>query len=93
MTAQGNLSVTLAMDRTQLQPGENVAFHLNVHYASGASHTGIRLSAQMPWQSGIELAACSATSCVIDTTIGDLDATFDIAPGGHVDIHRTAACT
>jgi hypothetical protein len=86
ITAHGNLSVSLTVDHMQVQPGQAVAFHLTVHYAGDASRTGVRVSAQMPWQSGIDLPVCPGTNCVMDTTRGDLDATFDIAPGGTVDI-------
>lgn len=85
VVAHGNLAVTLSVDQVSVQAGGRLGFHLTATYAGDALLTGAHVFALMPWQGGVT-ATCSGTNCVLDTRTGHVDATFDIAPGGSVDI-------
>ncbi|MEO7756008.1 MAG: hypothetical protein ABIS07_05485, partial [Dokdonella sp.] len=85
VTAHGNLAVTLNVDQSSVHASELLGFHLTAIYAGDVPLTGARLFALMPWQGGVT-ATCSGANCVLDTRTGNVDATFDIAPGGSVHI-------
>lgn len=89
VTAHGNLALTLDADRTQVAADMPLAFHLHVTYAGDAPIAGARLVANLPWASGIAGATCAVQSggdCTLDTRTGNVRATFDLAPGGTVDV-------
>ncbi|MEP7042787.1 MAG: PQQ-binding-like beta-propeller repeat protein [Dokdonella sp.] len=87
--ANGDLSMRMTLDQTHVMPGDRVSFHLIVDYAGDAAVTGASLFARMPWPSGLEGLSCStqaASNCVVDGTSGNVRASFDMLPGGEVDI-------
>ncbi|HEY6941716.1 hypothetical protein, partial [Dokdonella sp.] len=89
VTAHGNLAVALDTDRMQADVDSALAFHLHVAYAGDVPIAGARLVANLPWASGITGATCAVQSggdCILDTRSGNLRATFDLAPGGTVDV-------
>ncbi|MEO5560837.1 MAG: PQQ-binding-like beta-propeller repeat protein [Dokdonella sp.] len=85
VTAHGNLAVTLSVDQSSVHAGELLGFHLTATYAGDVPLTGVHAFVLMPWQGGVT-ATCSGANCVLDTRTGNVDATFDISPGGSVDI-------
>jgi len=87
--ANGDLSLTFTADRNGVKAGDVVGFHLRVNYSGDAAVTGARLIADFPWPgkaSGVVCTTQSASNCSFDPRAGTLLATFDIQPGGQVDV-------
>jgi hypothetical protein len=89
VTARGNLAVALDTDRMRVGADMPLTFHLRVTYTGDAPIAGVRLVANLPWASGITGTTCvvqSGGACSLDTRTGNVRATFDLAPGGTVDV-------
>jgi outer membrane protein assembly factor BamB len=88
VTAHGNLAIRAELvGSTSI--GASVSMHVRVTYSGDQPLHGVTVRATMPWQSGIGAAACAtsaASNCVLDTSSGAVFATFDIQPGGSIDI-------
>ena len=87
--ANGDLSIQMMLDRTHVVAGDRITFHLVVDYAGDAPITGANLFARLPWPSGLAGLSCStqaASNCVVDGTSGNVRVSFDMLPGGEVDI-------
>jgi len=87
--ANGDLSMQLSFDRIQAMPGDRIAVHAIATYTGDAPITGARLFARLPWPVDGQSLTCSASSagsCVIDSTSGNLRASFDLSPGGTIQI-------
>lgn len=92
VTAHGNLAVALDTDRTRVGTDMPLTFRLHVTYTGDAPIAGARLVANLPWASGITGATCAVQSggdCALDMRTGNVRATFDLAPGGTVDVSGT----
>lgn len=90
VTAHGDLAAHIDVDRTKVAPGDRVSFVLRATYAGDAPIAGAHLAAMLPWSSGVADATCnvqSASQCVLDIASGNVSATFDVAPGGSIEIH------
>jgi len=87
VTANGNLSLQFSADHVAT-PGRSVAFILHVAYRGDAAISGVRLLADFPWLGHAQYACDthSASNCVLDGRTGSVVATFDIEPGGSVDV-------
>lgn len=88
VVARGNLKAVAAID-TRVSPGAIVPFAMRVEYEGDNPVEGVRLFAHLPWQSGIRNATCSeqgASSCSMDLRSGHVRASFDMAPGGSVEV-------
>lgn len=86
VSAHGNLAISLSLDRASVQAGDTLGFHLTATYSGDLPISVAHLFALMPWQGGVTALNCSGSNCVFDTRSGNVSATFDIAPGGSVDI-------
>jgi hypothetical protein len=89
ITANGNLSVQFTTSRAKASPGQQVGFHLMVNYSGDAPVSGARLIADFPWTGhaqGVICGTTGASNCVLDPRSDTIVATFDIQPGGRVDI-------
>ena len=89
ITAHGDLAVSVTLDRDHASPGSYVGFHLSASYAGDAPISGAELRGKLPWPSGAIDLVCVGTAvsnCVVGTSIRDIVATFDIAPGGTVEV-------
>ncbi|HEU4663749.1 MAG TPA: PQQ-binding-like beta-propeller repeat protein [Dokdonella sp.] len=89
VSAHGNLAAHVEVDRTHVAPGDRVSFVVRATYAGDAPIAGAHLAAMLPWSSGVADAVCtvdSASDCRVDTASGNLDATFDVAPGGSIEV-------
>jgi len=87
--ANGDLSMQLSFDRTQAVPGDRIAIHVIAAYTGDAPISGARLFARLPWPVDGQSLTCSASSagqCVIDSTSGNLRASFDLSPGDAIQI-------
>lgn len=85
----GDLSTELTFDRNHVMPGDRVAFRLIARYSGDMPSGTVALFARLPWPSGIEGLACStqaAGNCLVDGASGNVHASFDMQPGGEVDI-------
>jgi hypothetical protein len=90
IAASGNLVAAVTLDRDEVTPGQMLNFHLTATYAGDAALTGARLRGLMAWSSGATDLACvgsGVSNCMLDATIDrNIDVTFDIAPGGSLDV-------
>lgn len=89
VTAHGNLAAHVDVDRTHVAPGDHVSFVLRATYTGDAPIEGAHLAAMLPWSSGVSDVVCvvqSASACTVDIASGNVDATFDIAPGGSIEV-------
>ena len=87
--ANGDLSLAFSADRNWAKPGDAVAFHLTVDYSGDAPISGARLIADFPWLGKASRVVCSthsASNCVLDQRAGTLLASFDMQPGGRIDV-------
>jgi hypothetical protein len=90
VSAHGDLAVQVSTVPPKAMSGTSVTFHITTTYTGDASVSGALLRAQMPWPTGISNLSCMTTAaqdCVLDAKAGNLHATFDIQPGGQVDIY------
>jgi hypothetical protein len=90
--AHGDLAMEAHLDRATAVVGDNVGFHLRVTCTGDAAVQGATLFAHMPWPSGVTTPACTASgagNCIIDVDAGDVRATFDVSPGGSIEITGT----
>ena len=88
-SAHGDLSLAVHTDRGFAAPGQLLGFHATVSYDGDAPITGVGVIVVSPWKTraqGITCAAFSADNCTTREKGADLYVSFDIAPGGQVDI-------
>ncbi|HEU4663748.1 MAG TPA: PQQ-binding-like beta-propeller repeat protein [Dokdonella sp.] len=88
-TAHGDLAIETQLDRASAAVGDSVGFHLRATYTGDASLQGVTVFAHMPWPSGVTAPTCATTAagnCVVDVDSGDVRATFDVSPGGSIEI-------
>lgn len=89
IVAHGNLAASVTLESDVASPGQRLGFHLQATYAGDAALAGVRFRGTMRWASGATDLSCGGTgvsNCVLDATGRDVNATFDIAPGGTLDI-------
>jgi hypothetical protein len=89
LTAAGNLSIHVTSDHAVAHPADVIGFHVVVSYDGSAPISGAHAIADLSglgMTSGVTCATQSAANCVLDTASGVVNASFDIQPGGHVDI-------
>ena len=87
--ANGDLVATTSTSAAKAIAGKLLTFHFAAMYTGDAAVSGVTLLGNLPWQGGVSGIACTtsaASNCVVDTTSGNVHATFDIQPGGSVDI-------
>lgn len=88
-TAHGDLAIEAHLDHASAAIGDTVGFQLRATYTGDAATQGATLFAHMPWPSGVTAPACTtsaAGNCVVDVDSGDVRATFDVSPGGSIEI-------
>ena len=89
VAALGDLLAQTTMNATHVRVGDNPTFHFVATYSGDAAVTGVQLYGSLPWSSDLSNVVCTASSaanCVLDTRSGNVHASFDIQPGGQVDI-------
>jgi outer membrane protein assembly factor BamB len=87
IVAHGNLAASVTLDGDVASPGVPLGFHLKATYTGDVALTGVRLRGTMRWASGARDLSCTGvSSCAMDATGRDVNATFDIAPGGTLEI-------
>lgn len=89
ITANGNLSLRFTTNPTAPKQGDTVNFHLTAKYSGDAPITGARLIADFPWFSRASELTCqthSASNCAFDQRATTVAASFNVQPGGSVDI-------
>jgi outer membrane protein assembly factor BamB len=89
LTATGNLSIHVTADHAVAHPADIVSFHVIASYNGSAPISGAHVIADLSgigMPSGVTCATQSAANCALDTALGAVSATFDIQPGGQVDI-------
>jgi len=87
--ARGDLSMAIDVDASHVTAGSELGFHLTATYSGDAPIADVRLVARLPWSSGISDLQCAvqgASGCSMDGSSGNLHASFDLMPGGTVDI-------
>ncbi len=89
VTANGDLSLQLTLDHSKVKAGDVVGFHFLATYSGDAPISGAHLRGYLPWAGGVSGVTCvaqKASSCVIDTRSGNIQASFDIQSGGKIAI-------
>lgn len=87
VVAHGNLAASVTLDSDVASPGVPLGFHLKATYTGDVALTGVHFRGTMRWSSGATDLSCTGVSnCVMDATGRDVNATFDIAPGGTLEI-------
>lgn len=89
IAAHGDLSTSAILDPPLVMPGDTATFHVFVNYAGDAPVVGVNLIVALPWASGTTQLSCNvagASNCVIDSRADALRASFDIEPGGSVEV-------
>jgi PQQ-like domain len=89
ITANGDLDVQFATDQASASTGQMVGFDLSVTYSGDAPISGATLIADFPWVGRAANLVCttqSASNCAIDPRASTVLATFDILPGGRIDV-------
>jgi len=87
--ANGDLSLTFNTDRGWATAGQPVAFHVTVNYSGDAPISGARVLVDFPWlgkATGVSCNTTSASNCVLDQRAATLLASFDMQPGGRIDL-------
>jgi hypothetical protein len=95
-TARGDLGVQLELDRLDAGPGETVEFRLTATYVGDRPIQSARAALGFAWEGGVTGVACEehlASHCTLDTRSGNVQAQFDVEPGGSVEIHGEAIVT
>ena len=89
ITSNGDLTLVATTDN-EVAAGEYLAFTLTVNYSGDQPIDGVSVNAgTYIWQGGLSDMICStqnASNCTLDSRSGTIDATFDIQPGGTVEI-------
>ncbi|HET9032111.1 MAG TPA: PQQ-binding-like beta-propeller repeat protein [Dokdonella sp.] len=89
ISEHGNLQLSITTDRRHVAEGQTLGFQLLATYAGDQPISGAHLFAGTALQGGVLNLTCdlqSASNCNIDDRSGNIDATFDIQPGGSVTI-------
>lgn len=89
ITANGNLALNFTTDPIVPRTGDTVDFHLTANYTGDAPITGARMIADFPWlgrASDVNCATQNAGNCMLDQRATTLVVSFDVQPGGHVDV-------
>jgi hypothetical protein len=90
ISAHGNLVASVTIDRNEVSPGQALGFRLTATYTGDAALPGANLRGILGWPSGATDLSCTGTgisNCVLDSTVDrNIDATFDIEPGGEIDV-------
>jgi hypothetical protein len=69
--------------------GDNIEFHVVAAYSGNAPITGAHVIVDLSSlgvPSGLACTTQAASNCSIDASSGQVNAMFDVQPGGHVDI-------
>ena len=89
VTATGNLSIHVTADQAVAHPGDNIGFHLVAAYSGGAPIAGAHVIADLSGlgiPSGLTCATQGASNCALKSSLSQVTASFDIQPGGQIDI-------
>lgn len=86
--ARGDLAVVTTLDPAHVMPGATTRFHIKATYTGDQPLVGAILHGSVPWQSGITGLNCAAqaSTCTIGNTSGNVNASFDIQPGGSIEV-------
>lgn len=89
VTATGNLSIHVTTDHAVAHPGDTVGFHIVAAYSGSAPIVGAHVIADLsglgiPY--GLTCATQAATNCALDSSLDQVTASFDIQPGGQIEI-------
>ena len=87
--ATGDLTAQVSLTASEVMPGQETAFHLTVDYTGDQPVAGVTLTARLGWSSDPTQVVCTpqgGSNCIVHTEAGGVRASFDIQPGGHVDI-------
>lgn len=87
--ATGDLSIRVTADHAVAHPGDVINFQIVVSYSGNAPIAGVHVIANpsgLGLPNGVACASQLAANCVLDTALGAVNASFDIHPGGEVDV-------
>jgi outer membrane protein assembly factor BamB len=96
VSAHGDLSVATSIDPPHFSMGDTVTIHLVATYTGDAPVTGVQLTGALPWATRMTAVSCTtqaAANCVVDTRADAIQASFDMQPGGQVEIVGTVRAT
>lgn len=89
VTAIGNLSIHVTADQAVAHPGDTIGFHVVADYGGSAPIAGAHVIADLSGlgiPTGLACAAQAASNCMLDSSLGQVTASFDVQPGGQIDI-------
>lgn len=89
VTATGNLSIHVTANKAVANPGDIIGFHIVAAYAGSTPITGAHVIADLSGlgiPTGLACATQAASNCALDSSLGQVSATFDVQPGGQIDI-------
>lgn len=90
ITAHGDFTLGITADTNPAQIGQVVGFQIVVSYTGDLPVSGAVLNAgTVTRQGGLSNLSCSmqsASNCVLDDRSGNVHASFDIQPGGSIEI-------
>jgi hypothetical protein len=89
VTTTGNLSIHVTSDHAVAHPADVISFHIVVSYDGSAPISGAHVIADMSGlgiPSGLACTTQAASNCTPSSSLGQLSASFDIQPGGQIDI-------
>ena len=89
VAATGDLSVEVHLATSTVMPGTVLPFHFVAKYTGDKPLTGATLLGIVPWSAGLANVTCTAqgaSNCLVKVESGNLEASFDVTPGGQIDV-------
>lgn len=89
MHTTGDLSIRVMADHAVAHPDDTIGFHVVATYSGNGPITGAHIIADpsgLGLPTGLACASQSAANCAVSSPLGIVNASFDIQPGGQVDI-------
>ena len=89
VTATGDLSVEVHLATSIVMPGTVLPFHFVAKYTGDKPLAGSTLLGIVPWSAGLANVNCTtqgASNCLVKVESGNVEAAFDITPGGQIDV-------
>ncbi len=96
VTANGDLVLQATADKPTISAGQVLTFHFIATYTGDAPIAGAHLLADLPWPGHATALSCAvqgASNCVLDARSDTVRATFDMQPGGRVDVSGQIVAT
>jgi len=91
ITAHGDFTLAITADTDPVQIGQSVGFQIVATYNGDQAISGAKLNVGTHVrQGGLSNLGCStqsASNCVLDDRSGNVHASFDIQPGGSIEIN------